>query len=131
MIITNQKMISTAFILIFTLMMGTASGIQTNETALADDRAGMLSAESRLISQETLTSRTSYFVEESVFHRFLKRGKGHLSLIGQRLSFVFAKYVEVPAELVKALDQLTGGKSPGYLVKIIFLFLLLIAIGIL
>ena len=33
-------------------------------------------------------------------------------------------------ELVKALDQLTGGRGPGYLVKIILLFLLLIAIGI-
>jgi len=43
---------------------------------------------------------------------------------------VFAKYAEVPVELVKALDQLTGGRGPGYLVIIILLFLLLIAIGI-
>ena len=74
--------------------------------------------------------QTKYLVEESVFHRFIKHGKGLLSLVGQRLRFVFAKYAEVPSALVKALDQLTGGRGPGYLAKIIFLFLLLIAIGV-
>jgi hypothetical protein len=88
--IINQKMISTAFILIFTLMLGTASAIQPNETVFADDSADKLSAESTLVSKETSTSQTKYIVEESVFHRFIKRGKAHLSLIGQRLSFVFA-----------------------------------------
>ena len=128
--IINQKMISTAFILIFTLMLGTAAAIQPNETVLADNSADKLSAGSTLVSKETTTSQSKYLVEKSVFHQFIKRGKGHLSLIGQRLRFVFAKYAEVPAELVKALDQLTGGRGPGYLVKIILLFLLLIAIGV-
>ena len=83
--IVNPKMISTAFVLIFTLMLGTAAAIQTSETVLADDSADKLPAESRPASKEVLTSRTNYFVEESVFHRFIKRGKGHLALIGQRL----------------------------------------------
>ena len=128
--IVNPKMISTAFVLIFTLMLGTAAAIQTSETVLADDAADKLPAESKPASKEALTSQTNYFVEESAFHRFIKRGKGHLALIGKRLSFVFAKYAEIPAELVKALGQLTGGRGPGYLVKIILLFLLLIASGI-
>jgi small-conductance mechanosensitive channel len=128
--IINQKTVSTVFILIFTLMLGTASAVQTNETVLADDSVVKRSKESTQVSKETSKSHTKYLVEESVFHRFIKRGKGHLSLIGQRLSFVFTKYAEVPSELAKALDQLTGGRGPGYLAKIMLLFLLLIAVGI-
>ena len=126
----NQKIVLTVFILTVTLLMGSATVIQASETVLADDSAGKLSIEPTQVSKETSISQTKFLVEESVFHRFIKRGKGHLSIIWQQMSFVFAKYSEVPAESVKALDHLTVGRGGGYLAKIILLFLLLIAIGI-
>jgi hypothetical protein len=110
-------------------MLGTAAAVQTNLTELADDSVANRLTKSVQVSKETSNLQTKYLVEESVFHRFIKHGKGLLSLVGQRLRFVFAKYAEVPSALVKALDQLTDGRGLGYLAKIIFLFLLLIAIG--
>ena len=89
-------------------MLGTTSAIQTKETVLADDSADKLAAESRRVSKDTSILQAKFLVEESFFHRFIKRAKGHLAIVGQRLSFVFAKYAVVPVEPVKALDQLTG-----------------------
>ena len=125
----NQKTVSIVGILIFTLMVGTAFAVQTNLTELADDSVANHLTDSPQVSNKTSNLQTKYLVEESVFHRFIKHGKGLLSLVGQRLRFVFAKYAEVPSALVKALDQLTDGRGPGYLAKIILLFLLLIAVG--
>jgi len=110
-------------------MVGTAFAVLTNLTELADDSVANHLTDSPQVSNKTSNLQTKYLVEESVFHRFIKHGKGLLSLVGQRLRFVFAKYAEVPSALVKALDQLTDGRGLGYLAKIIFLFLLLIAIG--
>ncbi len=127
--VINLKAVPTVFILIFTLMLGTAAAVQTNVTAFADNSVANRLTESFQVSKETSNLQTKYLVEESVFHRVIKHGKGYLSLVGQRLRFVFAKYTEVPSALDKALDRLTGGRGPGYLAKIILLFLLLIAIG--
>jgi Fe2+ transport system protein B len=110
-------------------MLGTAAGIQPDVTELTDNSVDNRLTESVQVSKKTSNLQTKYLVEESAFHRFVKRGKGLLALVGQRLSFVFAKYAEVPSALDKAFDRLTGGRGPGYLVKIILLFLLLIAIG--
>ena len=125
----NQKTILFVGILIFTLMLGTAAAGQTNLTVSADNSIANGLTKSVQVSKETSNLQTKYLVEESVFHRFIKRGKDLLSLVGKRLRFVFAKYAEVPSALAKSLDQLTDGRGPGYLAKIILLFLLLIAVG--
>jgi hypothetical protein len=42
---------------------------------------------------------------------------------------VFSNYSAAPSEIVKALHHLTGGNGIGHLMKILFLFLLPIAVG--
>ena len=88
--IINQTTLSAVFVLIFTLMLSAAPAVQTNETVFADDSVVKGLTASTQISKKTSKLQTINLVEESVFHRFIKRGKGYLSLIGQRLSFVFA-----------------------------------------
>ncbi len=127
--IVNQKTILSVGVLIFTLMLGTAAAVQTNLTGLADNSVADRLTESALVSKKTSNLQTKHLVEESVFHRFIKRSKDLLSIIGQRLHFVFAKYAEVPSALAKSLDQLTDGRGLGNLAKIILLFLLLVAVG--
>ena len=128
--IISIKLISTVLVIFFTVTLGTASGDQANETAATVDNVSRAVAESNRISTTSTGLQFELGVEESAFHRFIKSGKGYLSATGQRLGFVFAKYTEVPAELAKSLNQLAGGRSLGYLFKILLLFLLLLVIGI-
>ena len=127
--IINQRLISTVFVFLFTILLTQAFATQTNTAGLTDVTADKRSTAIAQVSNETTTSQAMFLVQESTFHRFIERGKGHLSSIGQRIKFVFAKYDEIPAQLFKAVDQLTGGRGAGYLVKMILLFLLLIASG--
>jgi len=126
----NQKTISTVFILLIAIFLNPAFAAQPTEPGLSEDSVDKYLIPTTQSANEASTSQAVFIVEESVFHRFIERGKAGLSSIGQRLSFVFAKYAEVPGELAKAVDQLTGGRGAGYLAKMILLFLVLIAIGI-
>ncbi len=125
----NQRIIATVFLLIFSIILSAASAAQTNETGLIDDSANKPSTAFAQDSIGITNTETKYLIENSAFHRFIKRAKDNLSIFGQRLTFVLAKYSEAPSELVKALNHLIGGKGLGHLAKIILLFVLLIAIG--
>ena len=70
-----------------------------------------------------------FLIKESAFREFFKRGKDKLQLFGQKLTFVFSNYSEIPSEIVQALNHLTGGKGPGHLAEVFLLFLLMLAIG--
>jgi hypothetical protein len=73
--------------------------------------------------------KKSNLIEESTFNQAFKRVKGNLTLLGQRLIVVFSNYSETLPEVSKAVNHLTGGKGFGHLVKILFLFLLTLAVG--
>ena len=126
----NIKLLCTILVLFIIVTVGSASGDQTSKTAATGDPADRAVPESNQISAAATGLQFDLGVEESAFHRFIKRGKGYLSATGQRLSFVLAKYTEVTAELAKSLNQLAGSRSLGYLFKILLLFLLLLVIGI-
>ena len=124
------KLISTVLVIFLTVTLGTASGDQAAKTSATLDTVDRVVAGSNQLSTASSGSQFKLGVEESAFHRFIKSGKGYLSATGQRLGFVFAKYTEVPAELIKSLNQLAGGNDLKYLFKILVLFLLLLVIGI-
>jgi len=126
----NQVTISTVFILLVTVILNPAFAVQPPEADLTGDSVDKYSIPATPNNNEASTSQALFVVEESVFHRFIERGKANLSSIRQQLSFVFAKYSEVPGELAKSVYQLTEGRGAGYLAKMILLFLLLIAIGV-
>jgi len=117
------------FLLTFTISLGTAFAAQTTETGLIDESADKSSTASSQNSEGISDTEKKYLIEESAYHRFFKRAKGNLTLLGQRLSFVFSNYSKAPSEVVKALYHLTGGKGFGYLIKIFLLFLLTVAIA--
>ena len=125
----NHRMIPTVFLLLFASILNPAFGAQTNEAGLIDDAADKPSTALVQDLKKIPTAEAKTLFEESYFHRFIERAKNNLSTIGQRLTFVISKYAEIPAELAKALNHLNGGKGLGHLVKIILLFMLLIAIG--
>ena len=68
-------------------------------------------------------------LEESAFREFVKRGKDRLQIFGQKFFAVFSNYPAIPSEIAKALNHLTGGKGTGHLVKVFFLFLLMLGIA--
>ena len=82
---------------------------------------------------ETLTppdTEKSFLIKESAFREFFKRGKDKLKLFGQKLTFVFSTYAEIPSEVARALNHLTGGRGPGHLAEVFLLFLLMLAVGV-
>ncbi len=126
----NIKLFSANLAVFLIVTLGSASGAQTSKSAATGDNVDRTVAESNQISAAATGSQFELGMEESAFHRFIMSGKVYLTATGQRLSFVFAKYTEVPADLIKSLNQLAGGKGLNYLLKILLLFLLLIGIGI-
>ncbi len=125
----KHKIITTVFLLLFASFAGTAFGAQTNEAGLIDVTTDKPSTALVQDLKKISKAETKTLFEESYFHRFIERAKDNLSVIGQRLTFVVSKYSEIPAELAKALNHLNGDKGLGHLVKIMLLFMLLIAIG--
>jgi len=126
---TNHRMIATVFLLLFTIFLNPAFAAQTNEAGLIDDAADKSSTALVQDLKKIPKADTQTLFEGTYFHRFIERAKNNLSTIGQRLTFVISKYSQIPSEISKALNHLNGGKGLGHLVKIILLFILLIAIG--
>ncbi|MCP4627794.1 MAG: mechanosensitive ion channel [bacterium] len=125
----KPRMITTVFLLLLACISGTAFGAQTNEAGLIDAAADKPSTALVQDLKKIPKADTKTLFEESYFHRFIERAKDNLSIIGQRLTFVISKYSEIPSESAKALNHLNDGKGLGHLVKIMLLFMLLIAIG--
>ncbi|MBT8368572.1 MAG: mechanosensitive ion channel family protein [Deltaproteobacteria bacterium] len=124
-----KGMISAVCLTMYIFLLGNAFAAQTDQTGLVDDSAKKPSTALAQDSKEISKTEKKNLMAESAFHRFIKRAKGNLTLFGQRLAFVFSSYSEAPAEMVKALNHLTGRRGLGHLAKLFLLFLLLIAIG--
>ena len=124
-----QMIIPTVFLLLFASILSTAFGAQTNEVGLIDGAADKPSTALVQDLKQISKAETKTLFEESYFHRFIERANNNLSIIGHRLTFVISKYSEIPSELAIALKHLNGGRGLGNLVKILLLFMLLIAIG--
>lgn len=125
----NLRMILTVFLLLFAATLSTAFGTRTHAAGLIDDAADKPSTALVQDLKKISKAETKTLFEESYFHRFIQRAKNSLSIFGQRITFVASKYSEIPAELATALNHLKGGKGSGHLVKIMLLFMLLIAVG--
>ena len=116
-------------LLIFTIILNPALAARANETGSID---GVADKPSTAFAQDLTgipNTETKSLIEQSAFHRYIKGAKYHLSVFGQQLAFVLSKYSEAPEQLVKALNNLIGGRGMGHLAKILLLFMLLIAIG--
>ncbi len=127
---TLQKMISIfsfifALILIVTALQATAA-----EKELIDNITQNSSSVTKQGIQALPDMEKKHLTEEPTFHKLFKDAKENLNLIGNRLVFVFSHYSEVPEEIVKALNQLSGEKGLWYSAKIFFLFLLPIVLGL-
>ncbi len=126
---TNQWIIPTVILLLFAALLNTAFGAQTNEAGLNDDAANKPSTALVQDLKKISAAEAKTLFEDSYFHRFMEGAKNNLSTTGQQLTAVISQYSEIPSELASALKNLSDGKGPGHLVKIILLFMLLIAIG--
>jgi small-conductance mechanosensitive channel len=124
-----QKMISALFFIIFSILIVTAFQAYADETGTVDNIVQNSSTVAKQDTQALSDTEKKYHLEESAFHRFFKRAKDNLNLFTQQLTFVFSNYSEAPSEIVKALNNVTGGRGIGHLTKISLLFLLLITIG--
>ena len=105
----------TVFLLIFSVLLNTVFAAQTTEPGLIDKSANMPSTMSRQVSDGITNTGNTYVNEESAFHRFFKRAKDNLSVLGQRLIYVFSNYSKAPSDIVKALNHLSDGKGIGQL----------------
>ena len=126
---TNHRIIPFVILLLLASILNPAFGAQTNAAGLIDEAANKPSTALVQDLKKISTAEAKTLFEETYFHRFIEGAKNNLSIIGQRLTFVMSKYAEIPAELAKALKNLSSGNGLGHLVKIILLFMLLIAIG--
>ena len=125
----SLRMISIVFFLIFTIILSPAFAVQSNDAGLIDDAVDKPSTAFAQDLNAKSNTDTKYLIEDSAFHRFIKRAKGNLAIFGQRMTFVLSNYSKAPSESVKALSHLAEARGMGQLVKIILLFVLLIASG--
>jgi small-conductance mechanosensitive channel len=124
-----QGVISVFFVLIFNFLILTTFSVHASETGVIGDSVNKSSTAVEQGPEELSNKGKNNLIEESAFHRFFKRAKGNLTLLGQRLIVVFSNYSETLPQVSKAVNHLTGGKGIGQLVKILFLFLLTLAVG--
>ena len=123
---TAQQMISAFFCIILIVMTFRA---EADQSASVDD---IVQNSPAAAGQNTLSlpeTNNSYHIEQAAFRQFFKRAKENMGVFGQQFAFVFSSYSEVSSEIVRALDDLTGGMGPGHLTNLSLLFLLLIGIG--
>ena len=94
-------------------------------TAESGAAANVVQNPSTVDKKITLTlsdTETNYFIKESAFREFIKRGKDKMKSFGQKLTFVFSNYSKIPSEIANALNHLTGGRGPEHLAEVFLLF---------
>ena len=124
------KMIAAFFLITFSILILATLRVGAVETGATDNIAQNPATAAK---GETLTpsdTQKSFLIKESAFREFFKRGKDKLKTFGQKLTFVFSNYAEIPSEIARALNHLTGGKGPGHLAEVFLLFLLMLGVGV-
>ena len=101
----------------------------TAESGIAENVVTNPASVPKVDTLAPVDTKMGFRIEESAFREFFKRAKGKLTFFGQKFTAVFSNYPKIPSEIIKALNHLTGGKGPGHLAEVFFLFLLMLAIG--
>jgi hypothetical protein len=126
---TLQGRISSVYFLIFCILIGTMISAHADEPGISGGPVSKSSTAMDSDSDGLTHKKMSNLVEKSTFNQAFKRVKGNLTLLGQRFMDVFSNYSATLPEVSKAVNHLTGGKGFGRLVKMLFLFLLTLAVG--
>jgi len=126
---TAANMLTSFLLITFSILMVTSLGAIAAEPGSIDNgdqSSGVIAERDAPTPSDTEVSRID---QDSAFREFVKRGKDKLNVFGQKLSFVFSNYSEIPPELARSLNHLTGGKGSGNLINVLLLFLLMLAVG--
>ena len=124
-----HKMTFAGFLLILTISFTPAFASQITETGSINESANTLSTTPGQKPQETSILENKSVIEESAFHQWFTETKDNINAFGQQLIFVYSNFSNIPSEIGKALNHLTGGRGLGHLVKLSLLLLLLIVAG--
>ena len=126
---TAPKLISAFLLITFSILIVTTLGVDAAEPGTVDNVGQNPVTAVKLDTLSSPDTKIGYLIKEAAFREFFKSGKDKLKLFGQKLTAVFSNYPEIPSEIFKALNHLTGGKGPGHLAEVFLLFLLMLAIG--
>ena len=126
---TAPKLISALLLITFSILIISTLRVGAAEPGIVDTVGQNPVTAAKVDTLASTDTKNSYLIKEAAFREFFKSGKDKLKLFGQKFTAVFSNYSEIPSEIIKALNHLTGGKGPGHLVEVFLLFLLMLAIG--